>query len=360
MSVFQTNRKNYSLSRIVEQPSSELGDGEVLVNIDRFAFTANNITYAVLGEQIRYWEFFPPADQDLGEWGVIPVWGFADVIKSNSPELPVGERLFGYFPPAKSLVMTPSNLTPFGFFDATEHRATLPPGYNMYRRVLANPSYARDTDNEHMVFFPLFVTSFCLHDMLQRNDWFGAEQVVIVSASSKTSIGLAYALDVDERAPTTIGLTSQRNIGVVSELGIYDQTTSYDQIDKIDSSKATVIIDMSGNADVLKRLHTHLGDKMRFTSNVGITHWEELGDTSGINTERSKMFFAPGHIQMLIKELGPQQYERKTSAFILETAAKTRSWMTFRELDGLQGLSGVYNDVCNGKVDANIGLTVVM
>ena len=51
-----------------------LSDGEVLARIDRFALTANNVTYGVMGERIGYWKFFPvEAEED----GIIPVWGFA-------------------------------------------------------------------------------------------------------------------------------------------------------------------------------------------------------------------------------------------------------------------------------------------
>ena len=31
----------------------------LLVKVTRFAFTANNITYAVLGDQLKYWQLFP-------------------------------------------------------------------------------------------------------------------------------------------------------------------------------------------------------------------------------------------------------------------------------------------------------------
>jgi hypothetical protein len=56
-----------------------LAEGEALLQIDRFAFTANNITYALAGEIAHYWDFFPA---DAG-WGRIPVWGFADVLASR-------------------------------------------------------------------------------------------------------------------------------------------------------------------------------------------------------------------------------------------------------------------------------------
>ena len=60
MSEFQIRQDNYLTQQIVDTDLSEsdIGEGEVLVKIDRFAFTANNITYAVVGDQFGY---FPPA-----------------------------------------------------------------------------------------------------------------------------------------------------------------------------------------------------------------------------------------------------------------------------------------------------------
>jgi hypothetical protein len=73
----------------------------LLVKVDRFAFTANNITYAMTGDQLKYWELFP-APKDFGN---IPVWGFGEVIASKHPAVGEGERLFGYFPMATHLVI---------------------------------------------------------------------------------------------------------------------------------------------------------------------------------------------------------------------------------------------------------------
>jgi hypothetical protein len=61
-----------------------LGEGQVDVAIRRFALTANNITYARLGNCIPalgfgYWDFFPAGSG----WGSIPVWGLADVVVSR-------------------------------------------------------------------------------------------------------------------------------------------------------------------------------------------------------------------------------------------------------------------------------------
>ena len=356
--VFQTNKQDYSVSRTVECEEPDLSNGQVRVKLDRFAFTANNITYAVLGERMHYWAFFPVNEIDQQNWGVIPVWGYADVIESKEQNLPVGDRLFGYFPPASTLVMTPSNVSPDRFIEASEHRKTLPIGYNLYQRVLADNGYEQSQDNERMVFTPLFVTAYCLHNMLSTKDWYGAQQIVIISASSKTSVGLGYALVGDVRAPKTIGLTSRRNLDALQSFGVYDEVTSYEAIEELDSSKATVIVDMSGNAEVLARLHRHLGQNMCFTSNVGITHWRNLAPVSGIIADRSQMFFVPAHIQSLIESLGIVEYQKQTSEFIETISKKIRPWMKFKEVAGLSGLQDVYGDVCGGKVEPNISLSI--
>jgi len=63
MGEFQVLRTELKSHRIVDGISADtpLGPEEVLLKIDRFAFTANNVTYGVAGDQIGYWQFFPPA-----------------------------------------------------------------------------------------------------------------------------------------------------------------------------------------------------------------------------------------------------------------------------------------------------------
>jgi len=361
MSEFQVRKDSFlKHSLVATEQSPAISDGEILVKIDRFAFTSNNITYAAAGDQLGYWQFFPPAGDDSEGWGVIPVWGFADIVASNVQELPAGERLFGYFPPADHLKMRPVGVSDKRFIDGAEHRSKLPPGYNSYSRVAAEPGYDRAMDNERMLLWPLHITSFCLWDLLQDEDWYGAKQVIILSASSKTSIGLAYALEADASAPPVIALTSARNSDLVKKLDLYDQTLTYEQLAEIDASQPTVIVDMSGNGEVLGQLHTHLGDNMNHCINVGLTHWDETEPNKAVNTKRSKFFFAPSHIQKRLQDWGPDGFAEKTSSFMRDTSIKSRAWLKLKNIDGLEGLAAIYPDVCNGRVNADEGLIVVL
>ena len=121
------NKADWSQCRF--EPADVDGDlaaNEVLLRVDRFALTSNNISYAAAGDMLDYWGFFPadslPADEG---WGRIPAMGYGDVIRSNHPEVPEGQRAFGFFPMSKHLVIQADRITPTHYVDAAAHRANL-------------------------------------------------------------------------------------------------------------------------------------------------------------------------------------------------------------------------------------------
>ena len=168
---FEVRRDDLHDTRIIERPPAELSEGEARLAVKRFGFSANNITYAVFGDMMRYWTFFPTDDG----WGRIPVWGFAEVIESSgSTGLEEGELVYGYLPMGSELVVTPTRVNEHGFTDASAHRAELSSAYNGYTRCSTDPVYAPDTEALQMLLRPLFMTDFVLDDWLADNGFFGA------------------------------------------------------------------------------------------------------------------------------------------------------------------------------------------
>ena len=53
------DRADLSRTTLVETELAGLGSGEARLRVDRVGLSANNVTYAVLGDSFRYWEFFP-------------------------------------------------------------------------------------------------------------------------------------------------------------------------------------------------------------------------------------------------------------------------------------------------------------
>ena len=360
---FQVNKANPNEYRVVEAENKVLGDGEVRLEIDQFAFTANNLTYAAAGDSLGYWQFFPALDNADNHWGIIPVWAFADVVESNNAAVPVGDRLYGYFPPATSVVIAPSHISNNALVDNIEHRQKLPPLYNRYNRVLADSNYDRSTDAARILLAPLHMTSFCIWDQLKSNNYYNAEQVIIVSASSKTSLGLAYGLSTDDNAPNVVALTSSRNVDFVSGLGLYQETISYDSLAETLQNKPSVVIDMAGSAAVKADIQNKLGNNLNYYISVGITHWEDLDGgafAKEANPEKHEMFFAPSYILERMKEWGPAEFDKRSSGFVVDAATATFGWMTIDQRSGLDGLTELYPAACKGTVPPSSGVVIKM
>ena len=232
MTSLQVRRTAFAETRIVESAIPELAEGQILAKVDKFALTANNVTYALAGDALGYWKFFPVEEP----WGIVPVWGFADVVASRSPEIPVGERLWGYWPMASHVVLTPSRVSPRGFFDASPHRQSLAATYNSYARTANDPPELKAIEDQRCILFPLYATSYILYDYLVDNAFFGAEDVLITSISSKTGMGLGkLIMDHGEGRPRVIGLTSPANVDYVKGLGVCDVVATYESIPELDA-----------------------------------------------------------------------------------------------------------------------------
>jgi hypothetical protein len=101
---------------------------------------------------------------------------------------------------------------------------------NAYVLTTTDPSYSAADEDLHILFRPLFWTSFLLADQIVDQDFHGAAQIVFSSASSKTAYGTAAMLQGQGR--DIVGLTSARNVEFTDGLGCYDVVMSSDDIDQ--------------------------------------------------------------------------------------------------------------------------------
>jgi Protein of unknown function (DUF2855) len=346
---FIVNRRDLRDCRFVETPLA-VGDGELLLAIDRFALTANNITYAVAGDSMSYWQFFPA---EAG-WGRVPVWGYATVVQSNCDGITTGERLYGYLPMSTHLVVRPDRVTESGFVDGASHRAERAAVYNQYQRVRG---VAAD-ENAQMLLRPLFMTSFLLDDLLDDNDFFGARAVILSSASSKTSLGLAYLLRKNRSARARIiGLTSPANRSFVDQLGYYDQVIGYDALPTLDASVPSVFIDMAGNGGVLRDVHEHFRDSLRYSCLVGATHWDARSG-AGRDTlpgPKPELFFAPSRITKRNKDWGRGGIDQRVGDAWNDFTNDAKRWMKVVEVRGPAEVERIYLELLAGKTTPDVG-----
>jgi len=304
---FIVNKSKLAETTLEQTTLAELNDGEVLFSIDRFALTSNNITYGVAGDMLNYWQFFPCKEG----WGRIPVWGIAKVVQSRCSEIKVDCLYYGYFPMSKHLIVSPKKVSGHGFSDGAEQRQGLSPVYNQYTLMTEDTGFLPEHYNHQIIYRPLFMTSFVLDDYMLDNDFFGAEQIILSSASSKTAFGTAFQLQA--RGKKVLGLTSDTNKAFVEKLGLYDQVLTYQDVGEIDKAIRTAYIDMSGNRRVLSEVHHHLNENLVCSCGVGITHWEALDgeDPRSLPGAAPSMFFAPDQIQKRTKEWGGEALQAR-------------------------------------------------
>lgn len=341
---FVVNRGDLAQSKWVER-EAEVEDGQILAEIEKFAFTANNITYAVAGDMLNYWSFFPAEDG----WGKIPVWGFAHVVQSKNKDVAVGERLYGYFPMATHLVMQPEKVTPGSFLDLYKSRRELHPVYNSYTRSSAKKV---PHDDLQPVLRPLYTTSFLIDDWLADNGFFGAKQALILSASSKTGLGLAFGLHRRRpEGPDVIGITSRGNIGFVNGLGFYDRTIDYDDITSLDANVPTLVVDFAGNGEVLAAVHNHFGDKLVESTQVGLSHWDAGRPPSGLPGAKPRFFFAPDQVRKRTNDWGKDGFDKKLEESWNAFAERAGGWLTVEHGKGEDAIARIYAEMRAGRIN---------
>ncbi len=336
--------------------SYSCADGDVVLKVNHVAVTTNNITYAGFGDAMNYWQFFPT---DIDGWGHMPVWGFADVVQSKMADLEVGERIYGYFPIASHLIVRPHRITERGFYDDVPHRRELISAYNQYTRCSIDPGYTSETENLQCLLRPLFITSYMLADYLIDNQVFGAQQMVVSSASSKTAYGTAHCLKLNDPDCHLVALTSPRNIDFVKALGCYDEVLTYAQMANTPANVATAYVDFSGDEALRTAIHTHFGDQLVHDCFAGSAQNTDYLQDLGLPGPKPKFFFAPVQIRKRNKDYGGAELTRRFSAaqnaFIAHVSSGNPPWMRVEEHVGFQAAEKLIDDLHAGRCAPNTG-----
>ena len=346
MTDFLVKRDDLRECRIAESEVAELAPGQALLRVDSFGLTANNVTYAVFGETMSYWDFFPAGDG----WGRVPMWGFAEVERSEAEGVEPGARLYGYLPPSSHLVVTPTDADEHGFVDGSPHRAALPSAYQRYLVTDADPFYRADTEEMQMLLRPLFFTSFLIDDQLADEGLATRGPVLISSASSKTAIGAAFLL-AQREGVELVGLTSPRSAEFVRGLGIYGRTVTYDALDSLERGPAT-FVDIAGDGEVRLAVHSHFGDELVHSMAVGATHWEEFGASEGeLPGPSPTFFFAPDRVVKRSEDWGGAGLQTRVADAWHPFCEWTGGWLDVVRGQGFEAVQSAYLDVLEGRVD---------
>jgi NADPH:quinone reductase-like Zn-dependent oxidoreductase len=271
------DRSDLSSTTLVDAAAMRPGAGQALLRVERVGLTTNNLTYCALGDALGYWGYFPAQIPGMAH---IPLWGYAEVVATETDALKPGDRVFGYLPSASHLLVTPSPLGTDRFRDAAPHRAQLMPIYNEYTVATGAPR-SPERENLTALYRPLFMTSFAFEAFAAASEWFGARRLLLSSASSKTGYGIAN-LARSRGGIEIVGITSHANVAFCQQLGCYDTVITYDDVESL-SKVPTLYADVAGDTDLRRRLHHHLADNLTHDAVLGISH---ISSPTSLHTEQ--------------------------------------------------------------------------
>ncbi|KAF7312096.1 hypothetical protein MIND_00221900 [Mycena indigotica] len=368
---------------VVSHPIQALPPNHVLLKVERFGFSANNITYEALGEHshFRYFDFHAAPPEFKTTHGLVPVWGFATVVASSHNKISVGERVYGYLAPCQYL------LVPVSASDVNRHafyvpRPHLPPDrrpYNQITRCDSDPEYipTEPAEDLTMLYRPLFWTAYWFEDWIHSVHYRGATNVLISSASAKTAFCTAYLIRKRRTCGQTdaslkiFGLTSQRNIAFTRGLGLYDEVLEYAELERGlgKGSDKWLYIDVAGNDKLNARLFKHFHDgELAGAVSLGMTSlapaskkvakidWQ-TNTFSETNKEALQMenFFMVEWLSVRKHQLSLHEIFSRQKRAWKELMTDCVSWVKLVRVSGPDAVKRVYDEVAKSGIPADVG-----
>ena len=325
---FVVARNDLQQCKVIETQlpdAAALPDDALLVKVTRFAFTANNITYAVLGDQSEILATVSGARRFRQHSGM-GIWrGDRLEASRRSPQAKPCSAISRWRRISSSRPPTSASAA---LRDAAAHRQGVAPVYNAYARVSGDPAFAGKQGDYQALLRPLFMLSFLVDDFLAENEFYGAKRVMLSSASSKTAFGLAHLLHARGNGIKVIGLTSAGNTAFVKSLGCYDEVVTYDTRHLAAGGlRRSPSSTWPAAARCATTLHRHFGDQMKYSGRIGLTHRKSSPDEPAqyCPAPSRHWFFAPDQIRKRAKEWGPGGVDERFGAAWSGFVAEPRS-----------------------------------
>lgn len=356
MREIQIRKSDLRDARVADVAPGALAQGAARLRLELFALTANNITYAAMGEgALGYWDFFPGPEG----WGRPPVWGFATVVQSNAPGVFEDSRFYGYFPIGEALDVIPAKAGPRGFVDSAPHRRAKATVYNHYLNTMADAVYDAAFEPEQAIFRPLYGTGWWAADCVHHGQP-SPRTVVFSSASSKTALATAHQLRRlgDARL---VALTSAGNVAYVRETRLYHDTLSYEAVATIKAESPTVYLDFLGRDAQTAAVHRALGASLVRSILIGATDWgSKPGGVRPPSVElvgpKPEFFFVPDYAVVRMKSdhtLGPAM-----QADLKSFVAASRAFVSVRRLTGTDAILRTWAKLAAGEAPPRDGLVL--
>ncbi|KAF2174081.1 hypothetical protein M409DRAFT_16354 [Zasmidium cellare ATCC 36951] len=398
----------------ISYSTPSLEDGSILIRSALVSLTANNLSYAHLGAVLNWWDAYtvpsslPAPYSDDSQYGIVPVWGYAEILESKISGLTPGQILFGFWPSHDlpvALRLKSADDCPGHFIEITDSRQNL---MNLYNRYILRPDItpssvsASTPQTDSLAWQSIFLGagryisryvfgSPPIHPGLGSLPWTAEDadmsQAVIVSlsASGKTARVFQDAL-VGEREDKDgplgwIGVTAGNGKGLIpqtkrfeTKIVGYEDITSETLMRWIEGlkPKRLIIIDFASRGTSLQTLMTTL----QSTPSLGSLPLTIIGvgseskphkpsDVTATLQSRAKM---PNRVQMNMSGIRDRAIELLGAEKVFREGQKY--WEGFMKRGGVEGMrlewgsgiggnegiEGGWTRLCEQAVPSDVGM----
>jgi hypothetical protein len=115
---------------------------------------------------------------------------------------------------------------------------------------------------------------------------------------------------------------------------------------------------MSGNGDVLARVHEHFGDQLKHSMAIGRSHHESPPAAKEMPGPRPAFFFAPAQVKKRMQDWGPRDYQQRTTSALHAFVDSSRAWLTVTRVNGPEAAEATWRVVHSGRVPPDVGYIV--
>lgn len=383
-----TFRKNKAETVVLHDELPALQQGEIRMRVDKVGLSANNNFYAQMGEApfLKFFAVYPVAHRpDLAN---VPAWGTATIVESNHPDFAVGEQYRGFLH-MSNVVQMKAKRTAEGFVASGGNRDKLNKAYNGFIRVKdskASP-FAGSGPRADLatIAAPGALSGLLLCELLRMNRFYGANSIVLTSASSKLSLATAFLLKAEREQGTItriIGYSAAKNAPFVRATGLFDDVLTYEEDLPTDPTLKPVFIDVAGDATVYRRIQKRLAKALA----VGGTHSKAKASTftafspGGIVKmvgsmvappsvatwldrhldPTLEMFFAPTVMTQLVARWGRATLDERCDAALAQfvDAALEHGWIKIVRAEATSAIQAEYRRIVEGTVPPSEAIIV--
>jgi hypothetical protein len=330
----EVDRGDLSQTYVVREELPEPGPGRLLLSISAFGMSSNNLTYALLGDQLGHWGSFPASAPGRGR---VPAWGEATVVAADPDLAPLGSRWVGYLPMATHLSLRAERVG-----DRLRSVDPWRTGLDVLYRDLSPQEEVPERRSRHVAMLPYVppATLFREHARAGR-----ARRVVFTGATSKTA--LCCALLLREVGLRTVGVTAPSRSAAARQSGVYDDVVAYDELEALDQEVESWLVDVAGDPVLLNRVRVQLGKALVRTIGLGASHGVVDGPSEGPAVD--DRFNTAAALAALRADLGYDGVDRLMDQAWRSVARWSVDAVAVDEVAGLDAAAAAWRDIVTGS-----------